>query len=583
MPGSQNDRQLLHYYCCQASWTLSAYTDPTLWTELILQRSHHEPVVRNALIALSSLHKDYLCGDFQPATASDGAPRLTPPAKTTSMIAKCHRQLRNYLSRNDASPQVALTCSLIFYTFESLLGDSEKAIWHLDRGLMLLKQCHLDSDGQDDPLIVHLTTLLHNLDTQASAFDDRRAPILNLVSDTESKGVIDLVPESFPDISHAERILTKLQNWTLNYLVKQVGHKGRATDGPPAEFLHERLVLARQFDRFAQALADLTAAHEIKATTENEAQQRLDTQKLLLCQIHFHSFQHLLSEYLSTHISRPTIKPNPYPYSPSGPSLWPELARPIPSHNPNAHTLHTLQTALETTLSSITSLLSLPHPKCQPTPTSPRTYTLSTNLIAALYFISLKTTNPQTLSSALDLFSHPTIAHSRDGLWDARTASFVVQNLLKLRPNGDHHSRLHEGTNDPQPQRTIRPYIPSDTSDASEMQKIQNMSNQHNLPMMQSRRLTVVMLAPAPEDEPNPKETATTQNSNDLLLLPPYLPSVIPPFRPGKLQKQQTSRHFTITSSSTSPFPKKDQDCEQMSSLRESWPPVSDCRVPTTS
>ncbi|KAI1619912.1 hypothetical protein EDD37DRAFT_642543 [Exophiala viscosa] len=612
IPGSQTDRQLLHYYCCQASWILSTYTDPTLWTELILQRSHNEPIIRNALVALSSLHKDYLCGDFQPASAGDGESRSTPtPAKTASMIARCHRQLRNYLSRNDASAQVALICSLIFYTFESLLGDSQKATWHLDRGLMLLKQSHLDEESHDDPLMVHLTTLLHNLDIQASAFDDRRAPMLNLVSESESRGVVDLVPDNFSDISQAERTLAKLQNWTLNYLIKQVGHRGRTKDELPANLPYERYALATQFDRFAAALSDLTGAQEVKATAEIAAQHRLDTQKLLLCQVHFHSFQHLFSDYLSNHKPTQAIKADECLHPSSTPFLEHDVAQSTPAHDTNALPISTggqqfrnSQNALETTLSSITSLLGLSHSKGQPTSSPPRTYTLSTNLIAALYFISLKTTNPQTLSSALQLFSHPSIAHSRDGLWDAKTASFVVQNILKLRPNSQAHKTYHHNHNYDRTHEhmdkgtmptmhTIRPYTPPNPSDAREMQKIQHMSHHHNLPMMQSRRLTVVMLDPKLEPHTNAETntlglispttntiittTASQPCDHDLLLLPPYLPSIMPPFLP---QQQQKTAPFPHTSPSTIPR-NKDRDCEYMSSLRESWPPVSNCRVPT--
>ena len=85
-------------------------------------------------MALSSLHKDFLCGEF------GGSDRDEVGARTMAMISKCHRQLKNYLDRPDAATEVALVCSVIFYTFEALLVDSRRAIWHLDRGLMLLKQ-----------------------------------------------------------------------------------------------------------------------------------------------------------------------------------------------------------------------------------------------------------------------------------------------------------------------------------------------------------------------------------------------------------------------------------------------------------
>lgn len=62
IPGSQNDRQLLHYYCVHASSELAgfSYGAADFWSQLVLQYSHDQPVVRGALIAVASVHRNFV-------------------------------------------------------------------------------------------------------------------------------------------------------------------------------------------------------------------------------------------------------------------------------------------------------------------------------------------------------------------------------------------------------------------------------------------------------------------------------------------------------------------------------------------
>lgn len=130
IPGSRTDRELLHFYCSVASKCLSRFSVSTLWTDLILQRCQNQPVIRNSLVALSSLYREYL---------KVGSAELGHSPQSLSLMAKSHKQLSTYLRTSTASPETALICSLIFYVFECLIGDTKQAIWHLDRGLELLK------------------------------------------------------------------------------------------------------------------------------------------------------------------------------------------------------------------------------------------------------------------------------------------------------------------------------------------------------------------------------------------------------------------------------------------------------------
>ena len=447
-------------------------------------------MIRNALVALSALHKDYLCGEFigddyeSPCLYAE----LPPVAnvKTMGMISRCHRQLRNYLSRTDASPDVALISSVIFYTFESLLGESQRAIWHLDQGLILLRKCQLDKSlDLNDPLIPRLATLLYDLDLQASCFDDRRPPILKLATDAETKGHIDIVPDTFLDLTHAEAILTKLQNWTLHHLVQYVHYRGARLDELPSESLVERLVLVAQLHKFEASLARFTSYESLISNTsqhirgEDGRQQR--RQRMLLLRISLYTFSYL-------------VKENILLLSPEAVNVAKKVIDMLPEYNkrPLSHVKRPVgdeDLDLERALGSIDALLSLPcsatSPGGQPSDSS-RTFTLSTHLIAALYFLSLKTTNTQTLQRALALFSHPHLRHARDGLWDARTAAFLVDNLVKVRQNGN----VTEGSD---ASDILMHISEQDRSlDMAELQRIFRMSEKRGLPMMQSKTFTLV-------------------------------------------------------------------------------------------
>jgi hypothetical protein len=528
VPGSQADRQLLHYYCSQAAWNLSYCADPALWTKLILQRASHQPVIRNALVALSSLHKDYLCGELAAGDClqsdADANSRPTGNVKTMGMISRCHRQLRTYLSRPDASPDVALICSVIFYTFESLLGESQRAIWHLDQGLILLRKCQYDKSlDQNDPLIPRLAVLLQHLDVQASCFDDRRPPVLNLASDAEAKGQVNVVPESFVDLAHAEIVLIKLQNWTLHHLVNYVHYRGATPEDLPSESFVERLLLASQLDKYDAALTqfasfdtpssfDTPFSGVTPSSTslpsgrkEDERQQR--EQRLLRLRIQLHTFSYLIKETI------PLLSPDTY-------EIARKVTEMIPGYSSKAcPTVMTpignadadLEAALVAIEALVTSNDTLTDPSGMGPTRSTRLYTLSTHLIAALYFLSLKTTNKQTLARATALFSHPDLRETRDGLWDSQKAASLVESLVKVRQKGN-VTIGQDGTD------IIMHISDQDQQvEVDELQRVFSISEKQGLPMMQSKKFTLVSMSGTliPDEQRHdmyPAHTALSKN-----------------------------------------------------------------------
>ncbi|RDW92723.1 Zn(II)2Cys6 transcription factor domain-containing protein [Aspergillus mulundensis] len=374
IPGSQADRQLLHFYICEAAGGLSSFSDPTLWTNLILQRSHHQPVIRHALITLASLYRDYL----------QGGNKIQMSASSAAMerIGKCHRQLRLYLRSPDASADIALICSILFFAFETLMGDSITATKHLDNGLYLLKRCQAQmAANASDDLLPQLTSLFSRLDIHASTFDDERMPILNLVTSDETAGFAHIVPSQLTTIDEAEVVLTKLENWLMHHIIAHVAHKHKPADELPRDLLRERFVLYQQFERFFFAYS---------ALLQSLVKPDNIPPRALLLRIQARMYYSVLLENI----------PN-------------DTFGPCPPADSLRNTLRDLETFL-----SMGS-----------TEQSSKTFTLSSQLVAILYFMCLKTPDRERREYAFGLLRHSSMP-AKDGLWESEKAASIVQILI---------------------------------------------------------------------------------------------------------------------------------------------------------
>lgn len=255
MPGSQKDRQMMHYFCDQGASDICGFVKNDFWSRIVLQASHHDSIVRQALVALSSLHLAYTRTDhtqFEAARQSS----LVQYGKTVRAL---HRQIASPEQGRQSGLQpikTALVCCVIFHCFESTMGDAESALNHLRNGLQLTSAFNHKRDSTEsrcDGDFDELFQTFSRLDIQASFFDDGRIPILNLASLDERINGLSTIPNApFRRIIEAQESLTTLQNWLFRLLLENSKLHGLGQEHIPQRVQLEKGRLSNELDFWEQ-------------------------------------------------------------------------------------------------------------------------------------------------------------------------------------------------------------------------------------------------------------------------------------------------------------------------------------------
>lgn len=384
VPGSRADRELVNFYHCHVAESISKLSDTTMWLELIMQQSQYYPVIRNTLVTLSSLYKDFVLVDSTSMAT----------CKNIGLITKAHKQLRAHLLSRNASVEVTLICSLLFHILECLVGNTQQALWHLDRGLTLLQHYHDEPpSSMNIPNFDRILAVFSRLDVLASLFDDERRPILKFDLAKEcakSFGFLSSGSGSPDDLLEAERLLIILQNSVMHNLISFAHHKHNTQDEIPLWIIEESYNLEQKFQQLEIGLEALSL-RKAEGPKHNQKQQRIT-----LLQIEASVFHSALLEVLSTSLGTTDMST--------------EADR-----------------RFALAISQIRTLIA--------TNNEPgiirqaRAFTLSTNLTAILYYICMKARNREIVESAL-LIMQTDLCFTRDGLWDTTIAADVVQSLV---------------------------------------------------------------------------------------------------------------------------------------------------------
>jgi len=166
-------------------------------------------------------------------------------------------------SNQDETAKGALLCCILFYCFESALGDTKAAVRHLDSGLRLLNSLReQERDKHRRPtddfprFLDQVSEVMARFDLQATALDDTRGPMLALVPlQQRASGLSRPVDIGYPNLDEAQLELSRLLNWLFHMLSESLAQDPTQKLMPPPAVLQEKQRLFDAMDTFERRLS----------------------------------------------------------------------------------------------------------------------------------------------------------------------------------------------------------------------------------------------------------------------------------------------------------------------------------------
>ncbi|KAK3214758.1 hypothetical protein GRF29_19g1177605 [Pseudopithomyces chartarum] len=195
------ENRYLRYFQQETTSGFQSAWDWSVWNRLMLQASHQEAFIRDAVIAIGALHKSLRTAS---STGSD--------QEHTDQLAQLQRQFayRTYgraLKRiqqaidEGSDPQDALMACLLIVCFESHSGDRYKAMLHAQHGLRIYHQMKNRPYQVEDEIV----DAFHNLDIQISTCHDGRTIETHKQLLDQDNVLAASMPLAFTNLQEAKR------------------------------------------------------------------------------------------------------------------------------------------------------------------------------------------------------------------------------------------------------------------------------------------------------------------------------------------------------------------------------------------
>ncbi|KAI9739964.1 MAG: hypothetical protein M1818_005020 [Claussenomyces sp. TS43310] len=404
IPGSQRERQMLHYFCVEAAADLTGFSYSDFWERTVLQSSYDEPVVRQALIALSSAHLEY---GRKAQNIGEGTDDLDVDPEPLIQYNKAIRKLRRYMtSKDQPSIHVTFTCCALFFCFENTRGHYDNALQHLRNGVMILREARATPTASTSAYgsslgdIDELAHVLARMDLQATLFDDSRTPLLDLTTPEERAGTTPCIPRNiFFNLGEAQKTLDKLQNQLLRFLTLNNDFKFTQQDQLPAFIVQEKMELEEQYYRWSIAMEGFMRQKQGDASEGMQlSQKKRFREGAMLLRLHHATMQMLLLANF-----------------PENNDIW--------GASPNLYAENILH--LSEALISNTKVCSSPAAT-----DAVRSFSSEMGVVVPLSMLAVKCRDVQICSRAVSLLA---ASKRREGLVDAQMVVKLVQGIAVLK------------------------------------------------------------------------------------------------------------------------------------------------------
>ncbi len=388
LPGSQKERRFMSYFHDQSVPDLSGCFNSSFWNRLVLQVGRREPAIHHALVALSAAHENFKLKQVpEEAESKDSNYRFS-----MQQYNKAIQHLSDHLSSGNGrwGAEVALICCVVFICYESLQGNLELALAHLESGLGILRNWRKEtssSSSRSSEIVGKdiLINLFLRLEIQASGFLKTRKPQLEMLTAGVDSGVKPPISATFRNIEEAKDSQEKLTVWLFRFLALNAKYKSvLPAERPPAVTL-EHMELETQFQLFSVGIDGLL----------EKPLNALDFRAATVLKIRYHVTLIMLAT--------------------SSPAL------PVPQTQPRDLSSH------YRALISMSELI-LKKPKSKALSFSPA-FSFDANVVAPLYFTAMNCPDQSMCQEALYLLK---ISPRREGLFDAATMAQIAEKKIGL-------------------------------------------------------------------------------------------------------------------------------------------------------
>ncbi|KAI9846842.1 MAG: hypothetical protein M1838_001117 [Thelocarpon superellum] len=133
IPGGPQERRCFRFFRDRTVPQLSGYFSSEFWSRLLLQATHHDPIIRHAVLAVGASHERFEMLGPGPGADHD------PGAFALEHYNKSIRGLSRAMSgRGKMAADVALTSCVLFTCFETLQDRYGSAIVHMKGGVKMM-------------------------------------------------------------------------------------------------------------------------------------------------------------------------------------------------------------------------------------------------------------------------------------------------------------------------------------------------------------------------------------------------------------------------------------------------------------
>ncbi|KAK1059150.1 hypothetical protein LTR74_012838 [Friedmanniomyces endolithicus] len=292
---SFTEGRALHYFTSHVASDLFGFLVSDFWTYTVSQRCYSTPVVRSAVLALSSTHIDFTVLPPRGHFATSG------PVHGIASLQLYHAAIANlhvYISQTKAPSRndVLIACAALICC-DLLRGEQTRATQHVDHGAAVVRAWQREvSEGPiDSQYDEEVVKVFYALDLHATSYDGTRLPALGLCP--EDGGMVAEIPAKFSSLREAQRHLVLLQNAAFVDLNQSAPYKLQSSSSVPRPLMSRRRAMRASFQGWSIAMTGFEEQRQHGVYTPGSVDGK-EQAALLALKIQHRAFRILLDESL---------------------------------------------------------------------------------------------------------------------------------------------------------------------------------------------------------------------------------------------------------------------------------------------